>query len=64
MQSAQHTLDIANNRYNAGMVTYLEVATAQTAALDQQRAVVQLQGQRLVNQVHVDQIPGGGWAKN
>ena len=27
LESARHTLDIANNRYQAGLVTYLEVAT-------------------------------------
>src|SRR5262249_33965207 len=30
--AAQHTVEIANNRYKAGLVTYLEVATAQSAA--------------------------------
>ena len=30
LTAARHTLDIANNRYKAGVVTYLEVATAQS----------------------------------
>ena len=34
LQAARKTLEIANNRYRAGLVTYLEVATAQNAALD------------------------------
>jgi multidrug efflux system outer membrane protein len=61
-QSAQHTLDIANNRYNAGLVTYLEVATAQSAALQQQRAVVNLQGQQFVTAVNLIKSLGGGWS--
>jgi outer membrane protein TolC len=33
LRSARRQLRIANNRYRAGLVTYLEVATAQNAAL-------------------------------
>ena len=61
LRSAQHTLDIANNRYKAGLVTYLEVATAQSAALEQERAVIQLQGQQRVAEVQLIKALGGGW---
>jgi multidrug efflux system outer membrane protein len=60
--SAQRTLEIANNRYKAGLVTYLEVATAQNAALNIERAVVQLRGERLVATVGLVKALGGGWA--
>ena len=61
LQSAQKTLDIANNRYRAGLVTYLEVATAQNAALDLERTVVRLRGGQLVTTVALIKSLGGGW---
>ncbi|MGD0613974.1 MAG: efflux transporter outer membrane subunit [Verrucomicrobiota bacterium] len=59
--AASRTLEIANNRYKSGLVTYLEVATAQSAALANERSVVQLQGQRFVAQVALIKALGGGW---
>jgi multidrug efflux system outer membrane protein len=59
--AASHALDIANNRYRAGLVTYLDVATAQTAALVQEQAAVQLQGARLTACVNLIKALGGGW---
>lgn len=61
LQAAQRTLQIANNRYTAGLVTYLEVATAQTAALGLEENLVQLQGQKLVAAVGLIKALGGGW---
>jgi multidrug efflux system outer membrane protein len=61
LTSARRTLEIANNRYRAGLVTYLEVAVAQSAALDRERAVVQLQGQRLAAGIGLVRALGGGW---
>ncbi len=61
LQSAQKTLDIANNRYRAGLVTYLEVATAQNAALDLERSSVLLHGDQLVATVALIKSLGGGW---
>ena len=61
LQSAQKTLDIANNRYRAGLVTYLEVATAQNAALDLERTAVRLRGDQLVTTVALIKSLGGGW---
>jgi multidrug efflux system outer membrane protein len=60
--AAQHALDIANNRYRAGLITYLDVATAQTAALDQERNAVELQGARLTASVNLIKALGSGWA--
>jgi outer membrane protein, multidrug efflux system len=61
LAAARHTLEIANNRYRAGLVTYLEVATAQSAALARERAVAQLQGEKQVAAVSLIKALGGGW---
>jgi NodT family efflux transporter outer membrane factor (OMF) lipoprotein len=61
LASARQTLEIANNRYRAGLVTYLEVVTAQSAALDLQRTVVELEGVRRVAAVALVKSLGGGW---
>jgi outer membrane protein, multidrug efflux system len=61
LAAARHTLEIANNRYKAGVVTYLEVATAQSAALQNERLFVQLEGQRLNAEVGLIKAVGGGW---
>ena len=61
LQSAHKTLEIANNRYRAGLVTYLEVATAQNAALDLERTSVLLRGDQLVTTVALIKSLGGGW---
>jgi multidrug efflux system outer membrane protein len=61
LQAAQRTLQVANNRYTAGLVTYLEVATAQSAALNLERTLVQLEGEKLVAAVGLIKALGGGW---
>ena len=61
LAAARHTLEIANNRYQAGLITYLEVVTAQSFALSTERTVVQLAGQRLVAEVALIKALGGGW---
>ncbi len=59
--AARHAVEISTNRYNAGQVIYLDVATAQTAALNNERTLVQLEGSRLVNTVNLIKALGGGW---
>jgi multidrug efflux system outer membrane protein len=59
--AARHALEIANNRYQSGLVTYLDVATAQTEALTQERNAVQLLGARLVTSINLIKSLGGGW---
>jgi multidrug efflux system outer membrane protein len=61
LKSAEKTLEIANNRYRSGLVTYLEVATAESTALDHQRTTVRLAGDRLISAVNLMKALGGGW---
>ncbi|HWD20174.1 MAG TPA: efflux transporter outer membrane subunit [Verrucomicrobiae bacterium] len=61
LQSARQTLEIANNRYKAGLVTYLDVVTSQSDELALQRTVVQLQGERRVAAVGLIKALGGSW---
>jgi len=62
--AARHAEEIADNRYRAGLVTYLDVATAQTAALDQERSAVELQGARLTACVNLIRALGAGWTNS
>jgi NodT family efflux transporter outer membrane factor (OMF) lipoprotein len=62
--AARHAEEISNNRYKAGLVTYLDVATAQTLALDQERSAVELHGARLTASVNLIKALGSGWTNN
>jgi multidrug efflux system outer membrane protein len=61
VQAAQKQFEVADNRYRAGLVTFLDVATAENTALDIERAAVQLRGQQLVAAVSLVRSLGGGW---
>jgi len=61
LQAARRQLEIAGNRYKSGLVTYLEVATAQNTALGTERTAVRLKGQQLVATVALIKALGGGW---
>jgi NodT family efflux transporter outer membrane factor (OMF) lipoprotein len=54
-------LQQAQYRYNAGTVTYLEVSTAETAALQAQLVQVDVQLRRLSAGVLLVKALGGGW---
>ena len=58
---ARRALEIANNRYVGGVTTYLDVITAQSTLLTNQRLSTQLLGQQMVTEVALVKALGGGW---
>jgi multidrug efflux system outer membrane protein len=61
LQSARRQLKLADNRYRAGLVSYLQVVSAQAAELDRERTVAHLQGQQFAASVALVKSLGGGW---
>jgi NodT family efflux transporter outer membrane factor (OMF) lipoprotein len=61
VDAATRALTLANARYSGGLVTYLDVITAQEQLLTNERLATQLRGQRLVSSVLLVKALGGGW---
>ncbi len=59
--AAEQSVTLANNRYRGGVASYLEVVTAQSAALANQRTAVNLLQRRLIASVLLIEAIGGGW---
>jgi NodT family efflux transporter outer membrane factor (OMF) lipoprotein len=59
--AAQQSLDISTTQYRGGLANYLQVITAQTSLLQNQRASVDLRTKRLLASVSLIQALGGGW---
>lgn len=59
--SARRAAALAQTRYEAGFVSYLEVIEAQRTALATERASTQLAAQRLNTSVALIKALGGGW---
>jgi NodT family efflux transporter outer membrane factor (OMF) lipoprotein len=62
--AAQKSLDLSNTRYTGGVTSYLEVTVAQTAALQDEVAAVNILGRRMSNTVLLIQALGGGWDRS
>jgi NodT family efflux transporter outer membrane factor (OMF) lipoprotein len=59
--SAQESERIFNNRYVGGVDTYLQVITAQTSALNNERNDIDLLRRRMDASVLLIKVLGGGW---
>ncbi len=59
--SAEHSLALSINRYKGGIVNYLEVITAQNAALADEVTEVSIQTRRMQASVLLVKAIGGGW---
>ena len=59
--AAQHSLDVSNTRYKGGVTTYLEVLTAETALISNERTLTDLQARQFAASVQLIRALGGGW---
>lgn len=61
VDAARRTLNISTDRYTGGLVSYLDVVTAQQALLNNEQQLAVIRGQRLVTSVLLVKALGGGW---
>ena len=61
VDAARRTLNISTSRYSGGLVSYLDVVTAQRDLLTNEQQLASIQGQRLVASVLLVKALGGGW---
>lgn len=61
LAASQDTLRLTENQYQAGMVDYLAVTSAQTIALNSERTLLNLLGTQLTASVQLISALGGGW---
>jgi outer membrane protein, multidrug efflux system len=58
---SRRALDIANDRYVGGVTTYLDVITAQSTLLSNERLATQLLGEQMTTSVFLVKALGGAW---
>jgi NodT family efflux transporter outer membrane factor (OMF) lipoprotein len=61
VEAAQRSLSLSNTRYEGGVTSYLEVITAQNAALADEVTGVNILGRRMASAVLLIEALGGGW---
>jgi len=61
VDAAKDTLDLSQDRYDRGIVTYLDVVDAERTLLDSQRAYVRVFGARYASTVHLIRALGGSF---
>jgi outer membrane protein TolC len=59
--SAQHSFDLSDQRYKGGVTSYLEVLTAQTTLLQNQRTALDIETRQFLASVGLVRALGGGW---
>jgi len=61
VRSAERALQVATDRYRAGAVSYLEVVTAQSTALANERTAADISRRQLEASVRLIKAVGGQW---
>jgi NodT family efflux transporter outer membrane factor (OMF) lipoprotein len=62
VNSAHESVTLTTNQYKSGIVSYLNVVTTQIIALNNERAAINISGQRLSTAVLLIKALGGGWS--
>ena len=61
-QAYKQALDLTNQRYTTGLVSYFDVIQAQGLALNAEQLTVQIEGNRIASTIRLIKALGGGWA--
>ena len=61
VESARQTVTVTMNQYQSGIVSYLNVITAQSTELANKRTAIDIQGRRMAAAVLLVKALGGGW---
>ena len=61
VKAAEQSLTISTDQYKGGIVSYLTVITAQTAALQDERSAIDILTRRMTASVLLVEALGGGW---
>ncbi|MBT9331720.1 efflux transporter outer membrane subunit [Paracidobacterium acidisoli] len=64
VNAARRSLSISTNRYKGGVTTYLEVLTAQTAQLSNERTQADIMTRQYAASVQLIAALGGGWDRS
>lgn len=64
VDAAERSLSLSNTRYDGGVTSYLEVITAQNAALSDEVTSVNILGRRMASAVLLIEALGGGWDRS
>jgi NodT family efflux transporter outer membrane factor (OMF) lipoprotein len=64
VEAAQRSLALSNTRYEGGVTNYLEVITAENAALSDEVTAVNILGRRMASAVLLVEALGGGWDRS
>ena len=64
VESSEHVLTLATQRYSIGTAGYLDVVVAQSAALASERQGVDVARRRMLASVQLIKALGGGWQQS
>jgi NodT family efflux transporter outer membrane factor (OMF) lipoprotein len=62
VRAAREALQLVNNQYKAGTVSYLNVITAEATAFNNERSLLQVRGRQFSASILLIKALGGGWS--